>query len=61
MLTTVMHAPMSFFDTTPLGRVIARFSKDQNTLDKQLPESLNTWALWDPDQPCGILTNPAGS
>ena len=42
MLATVMHAPMAFFDTTPLGRIIARFSKDQNTLDMKLPESMNT-------------------
>ena len=33
---------MAFFDTTPLGRVLARFSKDQNTLDMKLPESMNT-------------------
>ena len=41
MLAAVMHAPMSFFDTTPLGRIVARFSKDQDTLDKKLPESFN--------------------
>ena len=42
MLAAVMHAPMSFFDTTPLGRIVARFSKDQDTLDKKLPESFNS-------------------
>ena len=41
MLHAVMRAPMAFFDTTPLGRVVARFSKDQNTLDMQLPLALN--------------------
>jgi ABC-type multidrug transport system fused ATPase/permease subunit len=27
MLTSVLHAPMSFFDTTPIGRLVNRFSK----------------------------------
>ncbi len=33
----VLYAPMSFFDTTPLGRVTNRLSKDIYTLDEQLP------------------------
>jgi ABC-type multidrug transport system fused ATPase/permease subunit len=27
MLASVLHAPMSFFDTTPIGRLVNRFSK----------------------------------
>jgi len=28
MLSNILLSPMAFFDTTPLGRVLNRFSKD---------------------------------
>ena len=28
LLQRVLHAPVSFFDTTPVGRIVQRFSKD---------------------------------
>ncbi|CAG7784814.1 unnamed protein product [Allacma fusca] len=40
MLQRIVHAPMSFFDTTPIGRIVNRFSKDIETLDFYLPFSI---------------------
>ena len=38
MLQSVLHAPMAFFDTTPIGRIISRFSRDVSVLDELLPQ-----------------------
>ncbi|KAK3095411.1 hypothetical protein FSP39_014366 [Pinctada imbricata] len=39
MLHCVMRSPMSFFDTTPLGRIMNRFSSDVDILDDRLPRT----------------------
>lgn len=45
MLERVLHAPMSFFDTTPLGRIVNRFSKDINIIDEILPRTFNFFLI----------------
>ena len=40
MLKNILRSPMSFFDTTPLGRVLNRFSKDIYTIDEVIPRSI---------------------
>ncbi|OWF48638.1 multidrug resistance-associated protein 1-like isoform X2 [Mizuhopecten yessoensis] len=49
MLYTIMRCPMAFFDTTPIGRIINRFSSDVDIMDNNLPItcriSLNTFFL----------------
>lgn len=39
-VSRVLHTPMAFLDTTPLGRILNRFTKDTDSLDNELTESI---------------------
>ena len=43
MLKNILRSPMSFFDTTPLGRILNRFSKDTYIIDEVIPRSLRSF------------------
>ncbi|VDP13339.1 unnamed protein product, partial [Onchocerca flexuosa] len=37
ILRNILHLPMTFFDITPLGRIVNRFEKDRVTMDSKIP------------------------
>jgi ABC-type multidrug transport system fused ATPase/permease subunit len=43
LFSATLHTRLAFFDTTPLGRVIQRFTKDTETLDNTLVQSVSSF------------------
>ncbi|EGF79410.1 hypothetical protein BATDEDRAFT_25737 [Batrachochytrium dendrobatidis JAM81] len=41
MLNRVLNAPMRFFDTTPIGRILNRFSKDIECIDMEVSNGVS--------------------
>ncbi|XP_064091164.1 LOW QUALITY PROTEIN: multidrug resistance-associated protein 1-like [Macrobrachium nipponense] len=42
LLTSVLHLPMLFFDSNPVGRIMNRFNADIGALDTQLPSTISS-------------------
>ena len=40
LLKNVLRLPMSFYDTTPLGRILNRFSQDIYNVDEVIPRTM---------------------
>ena len=43
LLSSVLHAPISFFDTTPLGRIVNRCNTDVDEVDAIVPLYIRLW------------------
>ncbi|XP_078610231.1 multidrug resistance-associated protein 1-like isoform X2 [Branchiostoma floridae x Branchiostoma japonicum] len=42
-LLNILRSPMQFFDVTPMGRIINRFSQDMNIVDNVIPRIIRMW------------------
>jgi ABC-type multidrug transport system fused ATPase/permease subunit len=42
MLAKILRAPMVFFETTPTGRIVSRFSQDVNMIDEGIPRTIQS-------------------
>ena len=45
ILRNCMRSAVSFYDTTPLGRILNRFSKDTDTIDTMIPHNFRAWFM----------------
>ena len=43
LLSNTLRSPMGFFDTTPLGRLVNRFSQDMDIIDMLIPKTGEWW------------------
>lgn len=49
LLSHVLKAPLQFFEVTPVGRILSRFSKDMDILDTSLPSQISDlmWCIFE--------------
>ncbi|XP_033646525.1 ATP-binding cassette sub-family C member 9-like [Asterias rubens] len=57
MLQRVISAPMRFFDTTPIGRVLNRFSSDTSTIDQRLGATMSGFLSFTISCAAAVLVN----
>ena len=43
LLQRVISAPLSFFESTPTGRILNRFANDMDKIDSQIPQTLTSY------------------
>lgn len=49
LLWAMVRAPLMFYDQTPIGRILSRFSSDQEAVDNKIPQIVSDglWCLFE--------------
>jgi ATP-binding cassette subfamily C (CFTR/MRP) protein 1 len=55
MLSSILKAKLQFFESTPIGRILNRFSKDMHIIESVLPPSFENFVYCGLDALTSIL------